>query len=177
MRHLTLSLTLGLLALLVVALPTSAATRVWCARDPIVSFDGTVVQVWVAIPEEFEPFANGATEVKFRVPKNVGNRQILFTDAGFNGHGEKVSFTDLKGVTASDGLLPIALEVRVHIDQKKLDQAFGKGTVVPVQVTVNNGTTTESFVVEGITKNTRFQISLTAATTDGTTTDSSTTVP
>jgi hypothetical protein len=71
--------------------------------------------------------------------------------------------------------------VHVHINKKQIDQVFGKCTVVLVQMTVNNGTTTETFVVEGFTENTRFQFSLTAAATTAdktdTTSDTSTVAP
>jgi hypothetical protein len=50
------------------------------------------------------------------------------------------------------------IEVRVHIDQKKVDKEFGKGTQVPVQVTVNQGEATDSWVEYGTHRNTKFSI-------------------
>jgi hypothetical protein len=157
MRRFSISLTLGVLALMLMALPASAG-RSWCARDPIVSLDGTPVQVWVAIPDEFVPYANGPIEVKFKAPKSIKERKVLYTDSGFNGHGEKVSWSDLKGASTINGLIPLEIEVRVHMDQKKVDNAFGKDTPVPVQVTVNQGETTESWIEYGTSRNTKFSV-------------------
>jgi hypothetical protein len=157
MRRLGISCFLGVLALLLVAAPASAG-RVWCARDPIVRIDGTDVQVWVAIPDEFVPYVTDAVRVKLATPKGLSH-QVLFTDTGFNNYGEDVRWGDAPPTT--NGTKPLGVEVRVDVDQGKIDKAFGKGTQVPVQVIVNVGTTTKTFDY-ATTKNTKFTVDINA---------------
>lgn len=92
MRRAILCFCLALVASLFVATP-AAAGRAWCARDPIVNLGGHIVQVWVAIPNEYVDLVNGPIGVEFTIPAGM-DRAVLFTDDGFNGHGEVVSFVD-----------------------------------------------------------------------------------
>jgi hypothetical protein len=158
MRRFSVSLLLGALALLLVSAPASAG-RSWCARDPIVRIDGTDVQVWVAIPDEFVPYVKDKVKVKFAAPKG-SNRQIVFTDDGFNGKGEEISWGDSHPTT--DGTKPLDAEVRVIVDQGRIDTAFGKHPVVPVQVFVNVGNVTQTFEYVS-TKDNKFSVDLDAA--------------
>jgi hypothetical protein len=155
MRRVSVSLLLGVFALLLVSAP-AAAGRAWCARDPLVRVDGTEVQIWVAIPQEFEPYVKDKVKMKIAVPKG-SSRQVLFTDEGFNGHGEEVNWGDAK--PTSDGSKPMDIEVHVIVDQGRIDKAFGKNTVVPVQVIVNVGTETQT-IDYATTKNNKFSIDL-----------------
>src|SRR5688572_29304290 len=128
MKRLFTASALGLLALLVLALPASAGKN-WCMRDPIVRIGGTEVQILVAIPAEFEPYVTDAIEVRIRTPRKY-TREVLFTDQGFNGHGEEVSWNDLSD--SGNGLIPLHVEVRVKLDESDLEDEFGDDTEVPV---------------------------------------------
>lgn len=164
------ALLLGLLALIIMATPASAGRR-WCAVDPIVTIDGVPVQIWVAVPVEYQAYVNDAIEVKIKSPKHL-KRALIFTDAGFNGHGEKVSWGDLKDEIEHDGLTPVAVEVKVKFDKKQMEEDFGKdeleaelgkGMEIPLQVTVNIGDVTDSFethVMYGNHKKTKFQVAV-----------------
>jgi hypothetical protein len=164
------ALLLGLLALLILAAPASAGRR-WCAKDPIVTIDGVPVQIWVAVPEEYQAYVNDAVDVKVKSPKGL-ERKVIFIDEGFNGHGEKVSWGEIKDENPGDGLIPVGIEVKVKFDMKRMEKEIGKQALeadlgkemqVPVQVTVNIGEVTETFetVVEyGTHKKTRFQVSV-----------------
>ena len=172
-KRLSAALLLGLLAIIVLVLPASAGRR-WCAADPIVSIDGTPVQIWVAVPDEYQAYVTDAIEVKIKTPKHL-DRRLLYTDAGFNGHGEKVSWGDLKDENATDGIVPMAVEIKVKFDQKRMEQHFGKAALeadlgkemeIPLQVTVNIGEITadyETRVEYGTHKKTRFALSIATA--------------
>lgn len=130
MKRYTLSMAIPLLALLVLALPAQAAVR-WCKTDPIVKLNGQSVQILVAVPDEYEPYVNGPVEVVVKTPHAV-SRELVFTDSGFNGHGEAVEFEDL--VTAPRGHTFLAqIRVRVPVDESALES---RGQKVPVQLTV-----------------------------------------
>lgn len=174
MRRNATALAFGLLLLLVLALPANAGRR-WCAVDPIVTIDGTPVQIWVAVPEEYQAYVDDAIDVKIKAPKHL-DRQVVFLDAGFNGHGEKVGWSDIKDDDPDDGLIPVAVEVKVKFNMKQLEKdmgkdaleaALGKGTRIPVQVVVNIGDVTESFetaVYYGTHKKTKFELAVFSAT-------------
>jgi len=112
------------------------------------------VQVWVGIPQEFVPYVNGPTEVTFKPPKNIKQRSVLFTDSGYNGYGEKISWQDAPAVTDTAAPLPLTIIVKLHVDQSKIDKAFGKGTKVPVEVNANVGLITETYTQLGYSTNT-----------------------
>jgi hypothetical protein len=111
------ALVLGLLALLVIAAPASAG-RMWCARDPIVRIQGTDLQILIAVPQEYADYVNGPIQVDIRTP-DWAPAELIFADAGFNGHGEVVTFSKLPGSPAYDSrktqtnvsvIVPIAFE-------------------------------------------------------------------
>src|SRR5690606_19310092 len=95
LRRLALATTFGFLALLFAVLPASAGL-VWCQGDPIVSLNGTQVQILVAIPADDQPRVTGPIQVEIGTPASV-NRKLISTDSGFNNHGETVTFRDTKG--------------------------------------------------------------------------------
>ncbi len=171
MRRLFVSLTLGLLALTVFAVPAFAGSRVWCARDPIVKIDGTEVQIWVAVPDEYAKYVDDKIKVKIKTPKHQ-ERQVLFLDEGFNGHGEEVDWRDLKDEDPFDGKTPIEVEVKVKFNKKQIEkdfgkehlkEAFGKDAQIPVMVTVNIGDLTQTYETQvhyGTHKNTKFTLSV-----------------
>jgi hypothetical protein len=157
MRRIVIAALLGLLATLVVIAPAAAGVR-WCARDPLVRIGNTNVQIWVEIPEQYTPYVKGPIQVTIAAPKNLSH-QVLYTDDGFNGLGESVRWLGAKPVSAGARNVPLAVMVRVVVDQSKLDKAFGKHTNVPVQAIVNVGTVTQTFSY-ATTKNNTFNVTL-----------------
>jgi hypothetical protein len=135
MRRMSMALALGLLALLVLAAP-AAASRKWCAKDPIVRLNGAHVGIWVAIPEEFESLVTGAIQVKVITPPGV-SQELVFLDDGFNGFGEVVKFTESKDLQIRpDGTFDVMAEVWVPIDRTAVKLQGMKTKTIPLQVTI-----------------------------------------
>ncbi|MEA2598977.1 MAG: hypothetical protein QOF01_5446, partial [Thermomicrobiales bacterium] len=58
---------LGLMALvLALQINTASAGISWCRADPGVALNGTVVQIWVAIPLEYQPLVDGPIQVTIK---------------------------------------------------------------------------------------------------------------
>ena len=108
----------------------------WCRVDPIVSLNGRQVQIWVAVPQEYVSKVSGPIEVEINVPSSV-SRQLLYTDSGFNGYGERVTFTTNNGSLMPDGSFWMTFVVRVPMN--------GFWQSVPVQVEVVNPDGTSRF--------------------------------
>jgi len=136
-RRLLSAFTLGLLAVIVLAMPALAG-RSWCAKDPIVRLNGADVQIWVAIPEEFVPTVTGPVQVKVYTPVGV-SQELIFVDQGFNGFGENVKFsTDEKLTVRADGSFDVIIKAWVPVD-RELAKALGAtrgGHTIPFQITV-----------------------------------------
>jgi hypothetical protein len=127
-----------LVAVMMAAAPT-AAGRMWCRADPIISFNGTNVQVWVELPSEYEYLVNGPILFEVTTPKGVAS-EVLFTDAGFNGFGEEVRF-DTKWGRGTDaqpyGAFAVEFRVSVPLDEQQLQKDFGQvGASVPVRLRI-----------------------------------------
>jgi hypothetical protein len=159
MRKWTISLALGLLAMLVLATPALAG-RGWCARDPIVALNGADLQVWVAVPEEYQYLVTGPIDVEFNTPAGV-ERGIVFVDEGFNGYGETIRFSDhLNRRVSSQGEFTVRITASVSIDEA-LARRNIDAQRVPLRITIiengqtrvvsgmNTGTTIETRI-EGI---------------------------
>ncbi len=129
MRRSSLSI---LSALLILSLCSSAigAGVNWCRADPTVRLNGTSVQIWVAIPEQYVSAVTGPTYVEVNTPGAV-TRELVSTDAGFGGNGEDVRFGELKG-SLSGNSFPTQVWVKVPIDKTVL----GVKVKVPLQVEV-----------------------------------------
>ena len=127
----TAALLLGLLAVLMMAAPASAG-RTWCARDPIVRIQGTELQILVAVPEEYAPFVNGPVHVAIHTP-SWASPELLFVDAGFNGHGETVIFSNLPGNPAYN---PSRTQINIDVVVPFAYDQLPRNTQVPVQVTL-----------------------------------------
>jgi hypothetical protein len=137
MRRLILCLSLACIATLFVATPASAG-RAWCARDPIVNLDGHELQVWVAIPDEDVYLVNGPIDIQFTTPAGM-TRSVVFTDDGFNEHGEDVSFADdSHGSVNANGSFTVRIRVSVPIDET-LAHAEPKTRKIPAQITIIEG--------------------------------------
>ena len=125
-----LVLPLILFAMLVAALPAQAG-EAWCMSDPIVRLNGTRVQILVAIPETYQPLVNGPIEIQVKTPRST-TRELLYTDAGFNGHGERVTFSNLPMNPSAAAPVLVTVAVRVPLDRSRLPG----GIEVPARVTV-----------------------------------------
>jgi hypothetical protein len=130
------SLLLVLVAFTLAATPAMAG-RAWCARDPIVRINGAEVQVWVAIPADVEPLVNGPIEMLVKSPAGA-TREIVFTDEGFNGHGEVVTFRDSPQAVADNGTFTVNIRVIVPVDQAELVAVTGRKKL-PVRLTIIDG--------------------------------------
>jgi hypothetical protein len=170
MKRLTGSVTLALVALVLLVAPASAG-REWCAKDPVVSLNGTVVQILVAVPKEYVPAVNGAIDVRIATPSGVAS-EVVFLDAGFYGYGETVSFQQSGSSVAADGTFDAGIRARVPVNQRTLRQLGLPNGPIPVQVTVvTNGELTwtgdlpvvvdgKTTVVEGSSNNTQVTVSV-----------------
>jgi hypothetical protein len=131
MRKMFVAITLGLLAVLMLAAP-AMASRTWCARDPIVRINGHDVQMWVAVPSEYVSLVSGPIDIEVLTAKPV-DAEVLYTDEGFNGYGEEVTFGALRrGKIYSDGSFDLQLKVSVPISDRKIRK-------IPLQVTFTIG--------------------------------------
>jgi hypothetical protein len=152
-------MTLAAIALVLLVVPVSAG-RQWCAKDPVVTLNGTVVQILVAVPEEYVPAVSGPIDVRVSTPSGV-ETGIVFLDAGFNGHGETVSFKSAGESVAADGSFTTTIRASVPVNQQTLRSLGLPNREIPVQVRViTNGqliwsddlpevVTGETTVVEG----------------------------
>ena len=121
---------IGLLALVVLALPVTAGEISWCETDPIVSLNGTAVQILVALPQDQVPLVTGPTVVRIAIPSDAVVA-VLLTDPGFNGHGEVVTW-ETSGSLQPGQPIPVQIAISVPIDTSKL----AGDSLVPVRVTV-----------------------------------------
>ncbi len=106
---------------------------IWCQGDPVVSLDGTKVQIVVSIPQDKQDLVTGPIEVDIATPNSV-NRELISTDSGFNDFGETVSFSNLKVPKIGDRFLTkISASIPVSTN----------GSTIPVQMTItpSNGRT------------------------------------
>jgi hypothetical protein len=170
MKRLTGSITLAFVALALLVAPASAG-REWCAKDPVVSLNGTAVQILVAVPNEYVPAVDGPIDVRIALPAGV-EAEIVFSDAGFNGYGETVSFQATDASVAADGSFDVGIRTRVPANQQTLHDLGLPNGGVPVQVTViTNGDLTwpddlpvvvdgETTVVEGNGNGTRVDVTV-----------------
>src|SRR5687767_5827737 len=72
---------------------TVSAGKQWCRADPVLEVEGTRIQVLVGIPAAQQALVNGPIAIDVQTPPGAA-RQVVMTDAGFNGHGEAVGFSD-----------------------------------------------------------------------------------
>jgi hypothetical protein len=109
MKRFAMSALLTLVALLAITNGADAGLG-WCRRDPIVVLNGVRVQILVAIPQEYEWNVTGPIQVVVSTPPGV-SRQLVSTDAGFNGLGEQVYWGDLN--VAASGGFPVSIYISV----------------------------------------------------------------
>jgi hypothetical protein len=116
----------------IIVFPAQAGL-IWCQGDPVVSLNGTEVQIVVSIPEDKQQFVTGPIEVDIATPSSV-NRELISTDSGFNGYGETVSFSNLNTPKIGDRFLT-KISARIPVSSN--------GSAIPVQMTItpSNGRT------------------------------------
>lgn len=129
MRRLIVTMSMVLGAVFGLAMPARADIR-WCRTDPIITLNGAVVDISVAIPLEYVPLVNGPVQYEIQTPMST-KRQVILNDVGYNGHGSKVIFKDGSG-TVQDGEIPTTVRVYIPIDKQRL----APGEVVPAELTV-----------------------------------------
>lgn len=134
MRRFTLSFMFAALLLVLAVAPAGAWGVTWCRVDPIVLLNGTRVSIYVAVPREYARYVNGPIDVVIRTPAEV-SRELVMTDAGFNGYGETVAFRNTDGSVGPFGRFAMVVRVKVPIDYA----ALGTNAEVPVQVTIDPG--------------------------------------
>lgn len=127
MKRFGIASVFSVFALLVLVGPVFSGLQ-WCPKDPIVALNGQQVQIWVAIPEGYEPVVTGPINVVVSSPAGV-EREVLFTDDGFNGFGETVSFVDAGQIVGDE--MPVGVDVNVPYDASQLSDGN-----LPVLVTV-----------------------------------------
>lgn len=103
--------------LVLVSSPVGAGLQ-WCPRDPIVALNGQEVQIWVAIPEQYQTAVTGPVEVDIRTPHGV-EQEVIFTDEGFNGHGEVVEFYE-RGRLGDE--MDVQVRIRVPYDRSMVER-------------------------------------------------------
>ncbi len=152
MRRLSLTTLLSILAVLVLALPANAGW-LWCKSDPVISLNGTVVDIVVAIPVDYVPAVNGPTQYEIATPRGV-ERQLILNDIGYNGHGSEVVFTDGPGIVR-DNQIDTTVSVYVPIDESTL----AEGETVPLEMTITP-TNGEQVTVMGTTDGTTVELTI-----------------
>lgn len=144
---------ISLLTLLALTLPAHAGLT-WCKSDPVVSLDGTLVDITVGIPLEYAPLVKGPTRIEIQTPESVA-RRLIVSGPGFNGYPEEVVFTDRTGEVV-DKRFPATIKVRVPIDKAELSP----GEHVPVEVTVLPHNAPVPVVVEGTSDSTVVELTV-----------------
>ena len=140
LKRLSLATVFGILALLLVATPASAGL-VWCQGDPVVSLNGTTVQIMVAIPVDDQPLVTGPIQAVIGTPASV-RRNVLLTDGGFNGYGEQVTFRDTN-VSYAGSVFPVDISVTVPVGT-----SHSGGRDIPVTMTISTAGS-DPLVVQG----------------------------
>ena len=128
MKRLLVTL-IALLAL--VSHPSPAVAALWCKSDPVVSLNGTVVDVTVEIPLEYLHLVNGKVRYTIRTDPSI-HRLLIVNDLGYNGYGVVTRFTNLVGGVDGKRFLTRFSAV-VPIDKSRLPAGV---TTVPARLTV-----------------------------------------
>ncbi len=136
--------------LVLVASPVGAGLQ-WCPRDPIVALNGQEVQIWVSIPEQYQTAVTGPVEVDIRTPRGV-EQEVVFTDEGFNGHGEVVEFFERGRLNGDE--MDVDVRIRVPYDRSMVDRgnlAVRLTVILPdgevIELEDDRGTARTSFTI------------------------------
>jgi hypothetical protein len=123
--------TVGIIAVLAFVLNVQfvEAGRLWCKADPVVTLDGRIVSISLAIPLDYLLLVDGPTIIEITTPPEV-DRQLIVNDVGFL-HGSIVIFKD-GGGAVKDGQIPVTITASVSMR----DEWLSPGETVPMQITV-----------------------------------------
>jgi hypothetical protein len=135
----------ALIALAVMAMPAGAGKK-WCRADPIVRIDGNEIQILVEVQEEHVGAVSGPISIEIGTPANVA-RELVSTDAGFNGYGEVVTFTNTPNGNGKKGI-PVKLKIKLPIDTKLVKNL--KSVQIRVIITQDHS---RAVIVKGNAKN------------------------
>ena len=153
----------------------AGAGRYWCRADPIIAFNGTPVQVWVEMPEEYQYLVNGPIRFEVTTPGWVES-EVLFTDEGFNGYGETIEFSTNRDAweSSSRGIgqtesysgigvnspstFTVAFDVSVPLDERQLRRDFRtRSNSIPLRLRIVDANGTEQ-VVAGTVDRTQISV-------------------
>jgi len=131
MRALRRSATVGVILFLALILNMQLveAGRLWCKADPVVTLNGRIVSISLAIPLKYLLLVNGPTVIEITTPPDV-DRRLIVNDVGFL-HGSIVTFKDGEG-TVQGRQIPVEINAFVPIDTSQL----APGETVPLEITV-----------------------------------------
>jgi hypothetical protein len=117
------------LAILVTHVPAHAAVA-WCRSDPLVLFDGTLVDIQIELgaPPEYLFKYNGPTRYTVQKPAAVKHLLVPTEDVGTNPYGGTVRFID--GGTVDGTSFPVTIDVVVPLNHHPDD-------VIPTTLTVS----------------------------------------
>ena len=82
----------------------------WCRRDPTITIDGQIADIFLLSYDEMDLLARGPSQVVVTVPTGVPT-QLIATDPGFGGHGYHVRFRQSDNLTNTDRILEVQIEV------------------------------------------------------------------
>jgi hypothetical protein len=111
------ALALGAVALALTARPALAG-RAWCRTDPVVSIDGTLVDIFVAGPLRAPLVAKGPNQVVVSVPIGV-EAFLAIADPGF-GKGTDVIFKESSKLRRTQGGIEVKVRVFVPTTERKM---------------------------------------------------------
>ncbi len=129
MRRLIVTIGMVLGAVFGVVTPASADLT-WCKKDPVISLNGAVVDLSVAIPWKYVPLVNGPVRYEIQTPPTT-DRKLVVNDLGYNGYGSEVVFKDGSG-TVETREIPTTVRVYIPIDKKSLPP----GEAVPAELSM-----------------------------------------
>jgi hypothetical protein len=102
------------LALLVATAPAQAG-RKWCQRDPVLSVNGTLVNVFVSVYDDQQIHVTGPVAVTVGVPPGTIT-ELVSVDEGFNGFGETVTIVSNPRLKVTSRGIQTQIQVAVPAD-------------------------------------------------------------
>ncbi|CAA9380825.1 MAG: hypothetical protein AVDCRST_MAG93-9160 [uncultured Chloroflexia bacterium] len=120
---------LTIVALLAPARASAGVT--WCRADPVVSLNGTLVDVWVEIPLEYVHLVNGPVTYDIHTHSSV-RRALILNDLGFNVRGSRVRFADHEDLIVEDRQFETTFSVHVPVNTSRL----APGEKIPARLSI-----------------------------------------
>ena len=138
------ALVVALLTALLVAPQSARAGVTWCRSDPVVRLNGTLVDVQIAIPVEYQLRVIGPTRFEIQTPKGI-SRSLYLSDPGFNLQGIEVVFVTNQALKVDGQRFQTKVKVTVPIDKTGLPA----GTTIPAELTVFPHNSLQPVIVMG----------------------------